>query len=135
MLDFYYFNSTKLEKFISTYRTYMKHRERMKLEEILKELKSRDATEELTRKRFACANCGSTWVEAVGLVIGRRSGREDLCLRIGMESEACQVCRMKTRTCEKCGSRDVYELRFEKDVSEAPMNFKGIRTVNREDGT
>jgi len=107
----------------------------MKLDEIVQELKSRDATEELTRKRFACANCGLTWVEAVGLVIGHTSGKEDLCLRIGIESEACQVCRMKTRTCEGCGSRDVYELRFEKDVSEAPMVFRGIRTVNRESGT
>ncbi len=107
----------------------------MKLEEVFQELKNREAIEELTKKRFACANCGLTWVEAVGLVIGRRIGREDLYLRIGIESEACQVCRMKTRTCEKCGSRDVYEVRFEKDVSEAPMNFKGIRTVNREDGT
>jgi hypothetical protein len=40
---------------------------------------------------------------------------------------------MKTRTCEKCGSRDVYELRFEKEVFETPMNFKGIKTVNREE--
>ncbi len=107
----------------------------MKLAEILQELKNRDSVEELTSKRFACANCGATWVEAVGLVVGRRRGREDLCLRIGMESEACQVCRMKTRTCQGCGSKDVYELRFEKDVTEAPMNFKGIRTVNKEDGT
>ena len=107
----------------------------MKLEEIFQELQNRDAIEELTTKRFACANCGSTWVEAVGLVIGRRNGKEDLCLRIGMESEACQVCRMKARTCERCGSRDVYELRFEKDVSEAPMNFKGIKTVNRKHET
>ena len=111
----------------------MKHRERMKLEEIVQELKNRDSVEELMRKRFACANCGLTWIEAVGLVVGHAIGKEDLCLRIGIESEACQVCRMKTRTCERCGSRDVYELRFEKDVSEAPLIFKGIKTVNRKD--
>jgi len=107
----------------------------MKLEEVLQEIRNRDSIEELTRKRFACANCGATWVEAVGLVVGRRTGREDLCLRIGMESEACQVCRMKTRTCQGCGSRDVYELRFEKEVSENPMNFKDIKTVIRKTGT
>jgi hypothetical protein len=107
----------------------------MKLAEILQEIKNSDSTEELTRKRFACANCGITWVEAVGLVVGRRNGRENLCLRIGLESEACQVCRMKTRTCQECGSRDVYELRFEKEVSDNPMNFKGIKTVNKQTGT
>jgi len=103
----------------------------MKLAEIVQEMQSRDSIEELTRKRFACANCGATWIEAVGLIVGRRSGREDMCLRIGLESEACQVCRMKTRTCQGCGSKDVYELRFEKDVSENPLNFKGITTVNK----
>ncbi len=107
----------------------------MKLEEIFQELKKKDQNEELTRRRFACANCGLTWVEAVGLVIGRTNGKEDLYFRIGLESEACQVCRMRTRTCEKCGSRDVYELRFEKDISQVPLNFRGIRTVNRRDGT
>ena len=104
----------------------------MKLAEIFQELTNRDSLEELTRKRFACANCGATWIEAIGIVVGHKNGKEDLCLRIGMESEACQVCRMKTRTCEKCGSRDVYELRFDKEVFETPMNFKSIRTVNRE---
>ncbi len=107
----------------------------MKLAEILQEIENRNSSEELTRKRFACANCGATWIEAVGLVVGRRRGNEDLCLRIGMESEACQVCRMKTRICQGCGSRDVYELRFEKEVSENPMTFKGIKTVNRKMGT
>ncbi len=103
----------------------------MKLAEILQELKSRDSTEELTKKRFACANCGATWIELVGIVVGRIKGQEDLCLRIGLESEACQVCRMKTRVCQECGARDVYELRFEKEVAEAPMNFRGIKTVNK----
>ncbi len=103
----------------------------MNLSEIVQELKNRDSAEELTRKRFACANCGATWVELVGIVVGKKNGEEDLCLRIGMESESCQVCRMKTRVCEGCGSRDVYELRFEKSVSSPPTNFKTIRTINR----
>jgi 5-methylcytosine-specific restriction endonuclease McrA len=105
----------------------------MKLEEIIQEMKNRDLTEELTKKRFACANCGITWIEIVGLVIGHRDEKEDLCLRIGMESEACQVCRMKARECQECGSKDVYELRFEEEVSEiVPLNFKDIKIVHRE---
>ena len=105
---------------------------KMKLEEIFQEMKNRDSNEELTKKRFACASCGMTWIELVGLVIGHRDGKEDLCLRIGMESEACQVCRLKARECQECGSKDVYELRFEEEVSEeAPLSFKGIRIVNR----
>jgi hypothetical protein len=105
----------------------------MKLEEIFQEMKNRDSTEELVKKRFACANCGITWIELVGLVIGHRDGKEDLCLRIGMESETCQVCRMKARECQECGSKDVYELRFAEEVSEeVPLNFKGIKIVHRE---
>jgi len=105
----------------------------MKLEEIFQEMKNRDSTEELVKKRFACANCGITWIELVGLVIGHRDGKEDLCLRIGMESETCQVCRMKARECQQCGSKDVYELKFEEEVSEeVPLNFKGIKIVHRE---
>jgi hypothetical protein len=103
----------------------------MKLEEVFQELKNMDSIEKLSLKRFACANCGATWVELVGVVVGRRSGREDLYLRIGQESEACQLCRMKTRTCQGCGSRDIYELRFEKAIKEGQLNFKGIRTVSR----
>jgi hypothetical protein len=104
----------------------------MKLEEIFQEIKGRDSTEELVKKRFACANCGMTWIEIVGLVIGRRDGKEDLCLRIGMESEACQFCKMKARECQKCGSKDVFELKFEAEISEeVPLNFKGIKIVHR----
>jgi 5-methylcytosine-specific restriction endonuclease McrA len=104
----------------------------MKLEEIFQEMKNRGSTEELIKKRFACANCGTTWIEIVGLVIGHRDGKEDLCLRIGMESETCQFCRMKARECQECGSKDVYELRFAEEVSEeVPLNFKGIKIVHR----
>jgi hypothetical protein len=106
---------------------------KMKLEEIFQEMKNRNSTEELTKKRFACANCGITWTELVGLVIGHRDGKEDLCLRIGMESETCQICRMKARECQECGSKDVYELKFEEEVpEEAPLNFKGIKVVHRD---
>jgi len=101
------------------------------LKEIIQEIGNRDSTEELTKKRFACAQCGSTWIELVGLVIGHKDGKEDLCLRIGMESETCETCRMKARECQECGSKDVYEIRFADEVPEVPLNFKGIRTVNR----
>lgn len=57
----------------------------MKLKEILQEIENRDSTEELQRKRFACAQCGATWIELVGLVVGHKNGKEDLCLRIGMD--------------------------------------------------
>ena len=104
----------------------------MKLAEALREFGSGEATEELAKKRFACANCGITWIELVGLVVMHRNGKEDLCLQIGMESDACQVCRMKARKCQGCGSSDVYELRFAEEVIEVPMSFKGIRKVSRE---
>jgi hypothetical protein len=105
----------------------------MKLKEILQEIENRDSTEELTKKRYACATCGSTWIEHVGLVIGRKDGKEDLCLRIGMESETCETCRMKARECQQCGSKDVYEIRFGEEISEEdfPLSFKGIRKVSR----
>lgn len=104
----------------------------MQLKEILQEIENRNSTEELEKKRFACAQCGATWVELVGLVVGRKDGKEDLCLRIGMESETCQMCRRQARECQECGSKDVYEIRFAEGVSEeTPLSFKGIRTVNR----
>jgi len=105
----------------------------MKLKEVIQEIENRNSTEELAKKRFACAHCGTTWIELVGLVIGRKDGKEDLCLRIGMESETCETCRMKARECQECGSKDVYEIRFAEEVSEEdyPMSFKGIRTVSR----
>jgi len=104
----------------------------MKLKEIIQEIESRNSSEELTRKRFACAHCGSTWIEFVGLVVGRRDGNEDLCLRIGMESENCQTCRMQARECQKCGSKDVYEIRFAEEINnDVPLSFKGIRRVGR----
>jgi len=104
----------------------------MKLKEALQEIENRSSTEELTKKRFACAHCGKTWIELVGLVVAHKDGKEDLCLRIGMESETCETCRMKARECQGCGSKDVYEIRFSEEVSEeVPLSFKDIRTVSR----
>ncbi len=104
----------------------------MKLKEIMQEIENRNSTEELTKKRFACASCGSTWIELVGLIVAQKKGNEDLCLRIGMESETCQTCRMQARECQKCGSKDVYEIRFSEELSEdIPLTFKGIRKVSR----
>jgi hypothetical protein len=104
---------------------------KMKLVEVLEECKAKNSTEELEKKRFACANCGVTWLELVGLVVVNRAGKEKLCLQIGMESESCQVCKMKARRCQKCSSSDVYEIRFEDEVLEVPLSFKDIRTVNK----
>lgn len=123
-----------LGKFISNYRRIVEWAENMKFAEAFHELSQGDPNQELIKKRFACASCGSTWVELVGLVVSKRSGKEDLCLRIGLESEACQMCRMKTRVCHECGSQDTYELKFEREVLEAPLNFRSIKTVNRVSG-
>ncbi len=104
----------------------------MKLAEVFQDLNNENLTEDLSKKRFACASCGTTWIELVGLVVMHRDGKEDLCLQIGMESDACQVCSMKARKCLDCGSSDVYELRFKEEVSEVPLSFKEIRTINKE---
>lgn len=104
----------------------------MELREILQDIEKGDSTQELTEKRFACAHCGSTWTELVGLVAVHNNGNEDLFLRIGMEPEACQMCRLQARECQKCGSREVYEINFAREVPRGvPLNFKGIRTVSR----
>lgn len=106
----------------------------MKIAEVFQEISQRQSEEALVKKRFACASCGSTWIELVGLVTAKRSGNEDLCLRIGLESDACQSCMEKMRVCHKCGSKDTYELRFEKDISEAPLSFRSIKTIYRVSG-
>ena len=82
---------------------------RSALKKILQEIEHRHLTGELTKKRFACAHCGKTWIEPAGLVVARKDGIEDVVLRIGMDSEA--------RECQKCGtSEDVYEIRVGEEV-------------------
>jgi hypothetical protein len=105
----------------------------MNLKDVVKEIENGKSTEELTKKRFACAHCGCTWNELVGLVIVHNNGNEELCLRIGMEPETCQMCRLQARECQKCGSNEVYEISFAKEVPEkVPLSFKSIRTVGRQ---
>ncbi len=104
----------------------------MEITEIIKEIEKRKKTEQLSKKRFACARCGSTWIELVGLIVGHKEGSEDLCLHIGMESENCHTCRYRPLECQKCGSKDVYEIMFAGETSEeVPLSFKGIKTVTR----
>jgi len=101
----------------------------MKSKKALQEINGRDLTDELTRKRFVCAHCGSTWIEPIESIVAHEDGgREDLFLRIGRESEICQMCWLQprdcqmcwlqARECQKCGSKDVYEVRFAEQVSE-----------------
>ena len=105
----------------------------MEINEIIKEIGNRKTTGELSKKRVACAHCGSTWIELVGLIVGHREGSEDLCLRIAMQSEDCQTCRSRPFECQECGSKEVYEIRFLEEVSEkVPLSFKAIKKVNRE---
>jgi len=100
--------------------------------DIIKEIERRKNTGDLSKKRVACAQCGSTWIELVGLIVGHKEGSEDLCLRIGMESEICQTCRFRPLECQECGSKDVYEIRFAEEISEeVPLFFRGIKKVSR----
>lgn len=104
----------------------------MKVTEIIKEIENRKEEGELIKKRVTCASCGSTWIELVGLVVGHKEGTEDLCLRIGMESENCQTCRYRPLECPECASKDVYEIMFAEKISEeAPLSFRGIKRVSR----
>ncbi|NIR87305.1 hypothetical protein GWO13_06940 [Candidatus Bathyarchaeota archaeon] len=104
----------------------------MEITEVIKEIENRKNTVELSKKRFTCANCGSTWIELVGLIVGHREGFEDLFLRIGVESENCQTCRYRPLECQECGSKDVYEIMFAEAISDdVPLSFKGIKKVTR----
>jgi hypothetical protein len=103
----------------------------LQVTEIIKEIENRKGEGELIKKRVTCASCGSTWIELVGLVVGHKEGTDDLCLRIGMESENCQTCRYRPLECPKCASKDVYEVMFAEDNSEASLSFKTIKRVSR----
>jgi len=104
----------------------------LEVTEIIKEIESRKNAGDLSKKRVTCAHCGSTWIELVGLIVGHKEGSEDLCLRIGMQSENCQTCRFRPLECQECGSKDVFEIRFVEGISEeVPLGFKGIKKVAR----
>jgi hypothetical protein len=104
----------------------------LELKELIQEIEEGSTTQELARKRFACAHCGNTWTEVVGMVVVHDGGNEELCLRIGMEPESCQMCQLQARDCQKCGSKDVYEIDFARDVPRGvSLNFKGMRTVGK----
>jgi hypothetical protein len=104
----------------------------LRITEIVKEIENRRGEGELIKKRVACASCGSSWIELVGLVVGHKEGTENLCLRVGMESENCQTCRFRPVECPQCGSKDVYEIMFAEEISEdAPLTFRGIKRVSR----
>jgi hypothetical protein len=104
----------------------------LEITEIVKEIENRKKTGELSKKRVACANCGNTWIELVGLIVGHKEGSEDLCLHIGVGSENCQTCRYRPLECQECGSKDVYEITFAEEISEEiPLGFKGIKKVTR----
>ncbi len=99
---------------------------------MINEIEDRKKTGDLSRKRVTCARCGTAWIELVGLIIGQKEGVEDLCLRIGMESENCQSCRYRPLECRECGSKDVYEIMFAEGASEeVPLSFKSIKKVTR----
>ena len=101
--------------------------------DIVNEIEARKRMGELSEKRVACASCGNTWIEVVGLIIQNNIESHDRYLRIGLESEHCQTCRFRTLECPKCGSKDVYEISFVNYVpEEAPLNFKEIKIVNIE---
>ncbi|PVX25673.1 MAG: hypothetical protein CW691_03845 [Candidatus Bathyarchaeum sp.] len=102
----------------------------MEITEVIKEIKNRKKTGNLIKKRFTCIHCGKTWIEFVGVIVGRKDGCEDMCLRIGMESENCFACRWRSLKCENCNTDDVYEITFPKDIpEETALSFKSIKKV------
>jgi hypothetical protein len=84
-----------------------------------------------SKKRFACSHCGKTWVEIVGLFAGNTDEKEDTYFRIGQESEECQNCEHRSRTCPACSSKDIYQISFSADVTQnSLMSFDRIRIVS-----
>lgn len=104
----------------------------MEILEVIREIESGKKVGEITKRRIACAHCGSTWIEIVGLIVRQKEESDDTCLRFGMESENCQSCRFRPYECKECGSRDVYEIGLAREVSEeVSLSFKGIKMVAR----
>ena len=83
------------------------------------------------KKRFACSHCGKTWVEIVGLFAGKLD-EEDIYFQVGTESEPCQNCKFKVKSCPACGSNEAYEINFPADnAHESPLSFDRIRIVSK----
>ena len=101
----------------------------MELIEVIKEINNRKQTGNLSKKRVTCIHCGTTWIEYVGVIVGRKEGFEDMCLHIGTESENCFACRWRSLKCEKCNTNDVYEITFPKIPREISLSFKTIKKV------
>lgn len=102
----------------------------MEIAEVIREIDNRNKTGKLVKKRVTCIHCGKTWIEIVGLIVGHKEGSEDLCLRIGMESENCFACRWRPLKCEKCNTNDVYEISFLNEIpGETSLSFKSIKKV------
>ena len=108
----------------------------MEITDVIREIKNRSKTGELSKKRVTCIHCGRNWVEFSGLIVGHKEGFEDLCLRIGMDSENCFACNWRALECEKCGSKDVYEIVFPNELSgETSLSFKSIKKVTNRSNT
>jgi len=102
----------------------------LEITEVIKEIENRKKTGELNKRRVTCIHCGKTWIELVGLIVGHKDGFEDLCLRIGTESENCFACRWRALKCEECNTNDVYEITFPKNAhGEMSLSFKSIKKV------
>ncbi len=84
------------------------------------------------KKRFACSHCGKTWAEVVGVFASNINGQEDTYFRVGEESEFCQNCKYRTRSCPACGSADSYEINFPlNSTKNPPLSFDRIRIVSK----
>ncbi len=101
----------------------------MRLEEALKQVENKFKND--LKKRFACSNCGNTWVEIVGFFTADAEGEEDVYFRLGDESENCRICKNRARTCPACGSKDAYEINFPSTTQEVPLSFNRIRVVGK----
>jgi transposase-like protein len=100
--------------------------------DVVNEIKGRKNSGQLNKRRVVCAHCGKTWIELVGVIVSKKDGVEDIYLRVGTESENCQVCRFRTLECPKCGSKDVFEIKFAEEIpDEVPLSFRDIKKVSR----
>ncbi len=88
--------------------------------------------EKSLKKRFACPHCGKTWVEIVGVFTGNINGQQDMYFHVAEESEVCQNCKFRIRSCPTCGSKDAYEISFPlNNAQNTPLSFDRIRVVSK----